>query len=31
MDNMNMPANPVPNGDNEPADFSHGYYQNKML
>lgn len=29
MDNMNLPANPVPNGDHEPADMAHGYYQNK--
>lgn len=31
MVNMNLPANPVPNGDHEPADFAHGYYQNKTL
>lgn len=31
MDNMNMPASPVMNGDNEPADMTHGYYQNKKL
>lgn len=31
MDNMNLPANPVQNGDHEPADMAHGYYQNKTL
>lgn len=31
MKNADMPAMPVTDGDNEPANISHSYYQNLQL
>ena len=31
MKNADMPAMPVMDGDNEPANLSHSYYQNLQL
>ena len=31
MKNEDMPAMPVMDGDNEPANLSHSYYQNLQL
>lgn len=31
MKNADMPAAPVLNGDNEPADFGHSFYRNGNL
>ncbi|WP_404840418.1 hypothetical protein [Aeromonas media] len=31
MKNADMPAAPVLNGDNEPADFDHSFYRNGNL